>query len=434
MSGSTSPSERDDHSAVSQALRETSSPLDTVDPDASLDDLDDLQQLLGSATVVGMGEHSHGTREVFRLKHRLFRYLVEELEFRVLALEANFTATRVVNEYVTEGNRMPEEVLTRDGIHHMWRCESVVDLLEWMRSFNKGRPEDDQIRVYGIDVHGQVPMLEHATSYLETADPGGLTDLEDELRYLRDPPSPDTVDDPSELQRYVETLQTVAATLGTRLEDNEEGYAEQDSGREYSRARHEASLLQKYGEMLSAHLDGDHETVFERRGAGMAETISWIQDVEPGSKIGIWAHNAHIKRGEYRFPAYGLDDVPSLGEHLTRNDDIEYVPVGFSVARGEARFYAERSERFEVASTGELSSESLPGMLSSSIGELVVVELGGLPRGGAVTEWCESAPARHYVYATDRAGPVDSIESNPRSDFDAVVFIPEGTAARNLRQ
>ena len=36
-------------------------------------------------TVIGLGESAHGAKEFFELKHRLFKYLVEFHDFRVLA-------------------------------------------------------------------------------------------------------------------------------------------------------------------------------------------------------------------------------------------------------------------------------------------------------------------------------------------------------------
>jgi erythromycin esterase len=62
-------------------------------------------------TFLGWGEASHGTREFFQFKHRLFRYLVEEHDIRMLGLETNFAALLDVNGYVMRGEGTAETTL-----------------------------------------------------------------------------------------------------------------------------------------------------------------------------------------------------------------------------------------------------------------------------------------------------------------------------------
>ena len=60
--------------AVVMALR-------TLDPAAPLDDLEWLDEAIGDARVVAIGESAHGIREFYQLRHRLLRYLVERHGF-----------------------------------------------------------------------------------------------------------------------------------------------------------------------------------------------------------------------------------------------------------------------------------------------------------------------------------------------------------------
>ena len=66
--------------------------LDTLEPGAPVADLEPLRLALDGVRVVGLGEATHGTREFFLLKHRLLRFLVEELGYTVLAMEASVAA------------------------------------------------------------------------------------------------------------------------------------------------------------------------------------------------------------------------------------------------------------------------------------------------------------------------------------------------------
>ena len=63
--------------AVLDWIRAHAAPLATDDPHQDCGDLVPLLRAIGNARVVGLGEGTHGTREFLRMKHRVFRCLVE---------------------------------------------------------------------------------------------------------------------------------------------------------------------------------------------------------------------------------------------------------------------------------------------------------------------------------------------------------------------
>ncbi|MFN3908287.1 MAG: erythromycin esterase family protein [Flavobacterium sp.] len=52
-----------------------------------------------------------------------------------------------MNEWIGGGKGTRESVANNFTIAP-WYCKEVVDLLEWMRNFNKNKKEEDQIRYY----------------------------------------------------------------------------------------------------------------------------------------------------------------------------------------------------------------------------------------------------------------------------------------------
>src|ERR1700730_1056267 len=91
-------------SAMPQRLTEAAvMGLDTVDPAAPLVDLEWLDEAIGDARVVAIGESAHGNREFYQLRHRLLRYLVERHGFDAYALESGFVEGWRVNEWVHGG-------------------------------------------------------------------------------------------------------------------------------------------------------------------------------------------------------------------------------------------------------------------------------------------------------------------------------------------
>lgn len=59
-------------------LRKQAIPLTTAEPGSGFDDLRPLKRMIGKARVVALGEPTHGSREVFQMKHRLLEYLASE--------------------------------------------------------------------------------------------------------------------------------------------------------------------------------------------------------------------------------------------------------------------------------------------------------------------------------------------------------------------
>ena len=110
-----------------------------------------LRALVGQARVVALGEATHGTREFFQLKHRMLEFLVEEMGFRVFAIEANWPECLAINDYVLHGEGDPEEALA--GIYFWtWNTEEVLELIEWMRRYNADPAHEQKLKFYGVDM------------------------------------------------------------------------------------------------------------------------------------------------------------------------------------------------------------------------------------------------------------------------------------------
>lgn len=136
--------------AVATWVRANALPLDTVDPEADRADLRPLLPLLGPARVVAVGESTHGTRDFFQFKDRLWRFLVEEAGYRAFAMEAGFAAGQAADAYVTRGEGTVQHVLEELRIP-VWNTDEVAALLDWTRDYNANAPEARRVRFFGID-------------------------------------------------------------------------------------------------------------------------------------------------------------------------------------------------------------------------------------------------------------------------------------------
>jgi len=77
-------------------------PLNNSPLELSDEDLEPLSYM-SDCKIVGLGEATHGTKEFFQLKHRIFRYLVENHGFKIFAFECDMGESYYVDNFVTIG-------------------------------------------------------------------------------------------------------------------------------------------------------------------------------------------------------------------------------------------------------------------------------------------------------------------------------------------
>jgi erythromycin esterase-like protein len=101
--------------------------------------------------LLALGEPTHGEDVLLEVRNDLFRQLVEREGFRTIALESDCMMGQVVDDYVTAGTGVLDEVMQR-GFSHEWGAfAGNRELVRWMRAYNDGRPEADWVRFAGFD-------------------------------------------------------------------------------------------------------------------------------------------------------------------------------------------------------------------------------------------------------------------------------------------
>lgn len=110
--------------------------LSTVEAGHGFADMQPLKKTIGDARIVSLGEATHGSREFFQLKHRMLEFLATEKGFTIFSIEANMPEAYRLNDYVLNGNGDPAQLIK--GMYFWtWSTEEVLDMVLWMREFNK---------------------------------------------------------------------------------------------------------------------------------------------------------------------------------------------------------------------------------------------------------------------------------------------------------
>ncbi|MGW0788499.1 erythromycin esterase family protein [Streptomyces sp. NPDC002911] len=101
--------------------------------------------------LLALGEPTHGEEALLDLRNELFRQLVEQEGYRTIAIESDCLAGLDVDDYVTSGTGMLDEVVER-GISHGWGTSAANrELVRWMRAHNDGRPASEHLHFAGFD-------------------------------------------------------------------------------------------------------------------------------------------------------------------------------------------------------------------------------------------------------------------------------------------
>ena len=112
----------DDQHLLVDELNNYLIPLESPPLDLTDSDLNYLHRLK-DAKVVGLGEATHGTRDFFQMKHRIFRYLVEKSQHKVIGFEADLKswlvfragAQKVIGDIASEQKIVDNTVKSESG-------------------------------------------------------------------------------------------------------------------------------------------------------------------------------------------------------------------------------------------------------------------------------------------------------------------------------
>src|SRR6202140_3083949 len=103
-------------------------------------DYDALLEQIGDASIVLLGEASHGTHEFYRERARISCRLIEERDFSAVAIEGDWPDALRVDRYIRgRGEDHDAEEALRGFARFptwMWRKADVLDFVGWLRAHN----------------------------------------------------------------------------------------------------------------------------------------------------------------------------------------------------------------------------------------------------------------------------------------------------------
>lgn len=294
-----------------QWLKNHLHPISHTRANDSSEDLSFLKNLVGSREIVGLGEATHGTSEFFQLKHRILKYLVENMGFRTFAIEAYEPYCEAVNDYVINGKGKLNNVVVGMGFW-TWSTKEVADMVQWMHDYNLGKADSLKIHFYGFDMQSSDASARLVLQYSKN---NGITlsgKVNNDLKALE--------------HRSWKIERTLAREIKPDIDSFEASltkYSKPDTS--YAHYLHNVELLRQFLERMSNPKEPNYRDVRDKY---MAENIKWIHNQPDNQKMVLWAHNYHISKDEKN---------TSMGYHLKEIFGDEYYNIGFCFYEGKLR-------------------------------------------------------------------------------------------------
>ena len=301
-------------------------PLIGVSPEWNPDDLQPLS-FLGNAKIVGLGEATHGTNEFFRLKHRIFRYLVENYNFRIFGFEADMGESIFIDRYITTGEGDINEIMTNKMHFWTWKTEEVKDLIKWMKTYNENKSEEEKIHYMGIDCQYMTYQPDLLLEYFNRVKPEFIAEINPTLNMIKamNNTSPSSVREYYENMDYTQKkeISDSLAHILTKINDIESELISKSSHFEYQNIRQLVKNMQQVNDVIFEYYNDEDRNY---RDEYMAENAIWLSTLfGENTKMAIWAHNFHVANDRH----YG-----SMGYHLRLKISDQYQIVGFSFSTG----------------------------------------------------------------------------------------------------
>ncbi|MGI5864091.1 MAG: erythromycin esterase family protein [Myxococcales bacterium] len=403
--------------------------LSDINPEAPLDDLEPLRDIVGDARVVALGEGAHFIEELWTLRQRLVRFLHERMGFNVVAAEFDLREGDALDGWLADPSD-PRQLREVSVGAADW---GMATTCQWLRSWQATHGR--RIRFAGLDAPNGgaafLATLRPLAGFLREVDPASAP-LLDRIERIASALAGTSVARSADAWRELGEAQQDALTAGfarlrQRVHALEHVFAEKSDRARVELARRDLAALECADFALRAndamHRGAEAPLDMSVRDRFMADRMLELLDREPGSRVVLLAHNGHIQKRPVVWGDY-LSAHP-LGLYLHRALGEGYRAIG-STTTGDITSEMKLDPAAEVGflvvaaplgppAPGGVEAALVAGGLG---GSLALCDLRGAAAAGVAFERIRAQSG--YLTLDVTAG------------YDAVISVPRLTVQRDL--
>jgi erythromycin esterase len=392
--GSNAQSKNDLNSEEKEYISKFIYPIKTFNPDeGDNSDLLILNKLIGNSKIVGLGESTHGSSEVYQMKYRISEYLIAHKNFNVFSLEANMPESFLMNHYIQEGKGNPKDILK--GMYFwLWQTEETLTFVEWLKKYNENH--SSKVFFDGFDMqYAKGAIAQIRKTYQENQLPEQeIDDMEIALK-----------ENNRGFRTYSKKGQKIISEYLFLIKEKSISIKNPE---EKSRFLQNVDIIRQY-----------IQHSFIRRDQFMAENVKWLKENYLNSKVIVSAHNYHIAKLNSEKMGYWMNEM----------HDNDFVNFGFAFYEGT----------YSASINGKLgtynSEKAGPGTLEYKLNSLdipiFILDLKGIKKdGNKLGNWI----LKDILFRKTRSGTDKSefTKTNVTDSFDYLIFINKSTNSKLL--
>jgi erythromycin esterase len=419
---------QENEKAIITWIQQNTIPLQHIEAGNGFADLQPLRQILKEVKVVGLGEPTHGTREVFQLKHRLVEFLVTEMNFNTFAIEASFAACQPINEYVLYGKGDRAAVLTAQW-YVPWDTEELSDLLDWLRAYNQSAPDEKKVKFHGLDITRTEIGRQAVLAYLRKVAPDRLATTEMFFAAFAREDAKWSLRIDEETEKTLVQLLPQLQEIIDHLTANKERFVSHSSLQEFDQALQYTRVMQQFIMANVTALLPPSQNKRSVRSISMAENLIYLADqARPDAKFMVWEHNWHIRIADHAIEA------PNMGSYVRAKYGSEYFAFGFEFNQGSFQTRTALPDKL----SGDLKEVNLPPapaksfpwyLAQTNLGVFILNLRTPVP-DPVVEQWLATPQPAHFVAWRYNAAAQDYLELDSIRKYDGIIFIESTTASR----
>ncbi|MGI9581244.1 erythromycin esterase family protein [Chryseobacterium sp. RRHN12] len=369
-------------------------PIKTFNPDEKDNsDLLILNKLIGNSKIVGLGESTHGSSEIYQMKYRISEYLITNKNFNVFSLEANMPESFLMNQYIQEEKENPKDILK--GMYFwLWQTEETLNFVEWLKKYNENH--DSKVFFDGFDMQyakGAIDQIRK--TYQENQLPEQeINDLETTLK-----------ENNRGFRTYSKKSQKILSEYLFLIKEKSTSIKKPE---EKSRFLQNVDIVRQYIQLN-----------FIRRDKFMAENIKWLKENYLNSKVIVSAHNYHIAKLNSDRMGYWINEAYA--------DDF----VNFGFAFYEGTYSASIDGKIGTYNSEKAGPGTLEYRLNSLNIPIFILDLKAIRKdNNKLGNWIlEDILFRKTGSGTDKN---EFLKTNVAKSFDYLIFINKSTNSKLL--
>ncbi len=308
--GNGSPDFREPTKMEIKNLDKIAIPIKPFVSDADTKDFTPLDNVIGNSIIVGLGENSHGSSTIYKLKLRMVKYLVEKKGFSIFALESPIVEADRINDYVLYGKGTLNDVI-ENLTYPSWQTREMIDIVQWIKSYNQKAQEKVEFRGFDMqDGMSAFKVIEDFARINDTALSGDLA----ELKKWCD----EAINGTQQWNQVCQKSESISQYLALKDHSLYKGI-DKDS---FLKIQH---YMEVFVQSLSYRYQPDKA---KSRDEYMAQNIDWLVKNSGRRKIILSADNTHVTKANGK-----------MGNFLKNWYAEKYMVFGFTYGSGSYSAY-----------------------------------------------------------------------------------------------